>query len=175
MNEQITLLHDIIKAHRQYRDDSLLWKSIQIVDDCAEVTAKERANKHCNSVSFYALLRAIGAIRMPYTDWYQHLLDHDLIDDRGWLMDKGDILKSLKLDKVVIDKSGQVKYPGFYQIKIENPHGTHFMAGYAKDDLLLKIDDSNGKNSRGFDVTIEAGLRSDDRLIWARRLYAKTV
>ena len=172
MNEQIALLHDIIKAHRQYREDSLLWKSIQIVDDCEKETAIERANKHCNSLSFYALLRAIGAIRMPYADWYQHLLDHDLIDDRGWLMDKGDILKSLKLDKVVIDKSGQVKFPGFYQIKIENPHGTHFIAGYAQDDLILKMDDSN---NRGFDVTIEAGLRPDDRLIWARRLYAKTV
>lgn len=175
MNEQITLLHDIIKAHRQYRDDSLLWKSIQIVDDCEKETAVERANKHCNSLSLYAILRVMRLINMPYVDWYQHLLDHDLIDENGWLGEKADIFKSMKLDKVVIDKSGQVKYPGFYQVKIENPHGTHFMAGYAQNDLILKIDDSNGRNSRGFDVTIEAGLRPDDRLIWARRLYAKTV
>ena len=172
-NDIIKRIDDFTSTHKQKVKGSKVYAEIQSVLKCSLADAKSAAAKLCNVLSTYALLYGAGLITMTFAEWFKYLLDNDDITkkDIGWIKTaKRDIFKRLGLDVELIESKSIKDLPeGIYQIKIENSHGTHFIAGYVIDDVLYLADTS----WRGTHVKAEDALK-DDTLVWVNQFNYKT-
>ena len=164
-SEAIKRIDDFTSTHKQKVKGSKVYAEIQSVLKCSLPEAKAAAAKACNILSTYALLHGAGLITMTFGAWFKYLLDNEDItrDNIGWIKTrKNDIFARLDLDiKLIESKSIDDLPDGLYQIKIENEHGTHFMAGYVIDGVLYVSDTS----WRGTHVKATTALKTDT-LIW---------
>lgn len=172
-NDIIKRIDDFTSTHKQKVRGSKVYAEIQSVLKCSLPEAKAAAAKACNILSTYALLYGAGLITMTFAEWFKYLLDNEDIsrDNIGWIKSrKRDIFTRLGLDVELIESKTTEDLPdGLYQIKIENSHGTHFIAGYVIDDVLYLADTS----WRGTHVKAEDALK-DDTLVWVNQFNYKT-
>jgi hypothetical protein len=163
-------LTDFISRNNQYNTHSDLWPAIKTALNCTDREAIGYAKTHCNLISFYALLYCQGLIKLSYSNYFRVLLDTDAVKANGYIkVYKEDILKifGIRADIIDIPISTNDKYPeGYYQIKITNPHGTHFIAAYSHGDWLYIAD----TNDRGVGVSIVTGLKNNDKLSWIKQV-----
>ena len=164
-NDIIKRIDDFTSTHKQKVKGSKVYAEIQSVLKCSLPEAKAAAAKACNILSTYALLYGAGLITMTFSEWFKYLLDNEDItrDNIGWIKSrKRDIFARLGLDVELIESKTIDDLPdGLYQIKIENEHGTHFMAGYVIDGVLYVSDTS----WRGTHVKAATALKTDT-LVW---------
>ena len=165
MNEAIKRIDDFTSTHKQKVKGSKVYAEIQSVLKCSLLEAKKIARVSCNILSTYALLYGAGLITMTFAEWFKYLLDNEDIsrDNIGWIKSrKRDIFARLDIDVELIESKTINDLPdGLYQIKIENKHGTHFMAGYVIDGVMYISDTS----WRGTHVKAETTLKTDT-LVW---------
>lgn len=167
MNEQVKKLTDFINKNNQFEEDSDLWKSIYKTLYCTKKQAKEYATTHCNLVSFYAILYCQNLVTISYSDFFRKLLNNKSVDNYGYFnLDKEVVLKLLNIKCNIISTPFGVNYhAGFYQLKITNYHGDHFIACYS-ENYNLYICDTGG---RGIGVSLETGLKSGDKKQWVKQ------
>ena len=159
---------EYVKANNQFKNDSDLWKVIMNVLKCSDVQAKKYATTHCNSFSFHAVLFAEEYISITYQDFFSWGYTNGAINEFGFLRwEKDDILKVLCSDvKIKAYVPTNFLPNGWYQLKIENNHGTHFMLAYMKAEHGLLIFDTG---RRGVCVKAKYHLFEDDEIIWAKK------
>ena len=173
MEDIIKRIDDFTSTHKQKVKGSKVYAEIQSVLKCSLPEAKAAAAKACNILSTYALLYGTGLITMTFAEWFKYLLDNEDItrDNIGWIKSrKRDIFARLDIDVELIESKTIEDLPnGLYQIKIENKHGTHFMAGYVIDGELYVSDTS----WRGTHVKAATALKTDT-LVWVNQFNYKT-
>jgi len=168
INEKVKKMNEFIESHKQFSVDSLLYDDIIKTLGCDYVKAKFFASLMCNVISFYAILYSMGYLSLSFSDFIKDLIKNGDVTKQEpyWLLtEKETILKRLNIPiKLDVYKLEQKKPEGFYQIKISNYKGTHFMAGYVENENL-KISDTS---FRGIGIGIEKGLAKDDKIIFIK-------
>lgn len=170
INEKVKKMNDFIESHKQFAADSLLYNDIMEALGCNHAEAKFFAGLMCNVVSFYAILYSMGYLSLSFSDFLKDLIAHnDVTKQRPYWINsiKENIINRLKIPiQLEIYKIEQEKPIGFYQIKISNYKGTHFMAGYVENENEeLKISDTS---FRGIGIGIEKGLAKDNKILFIK-------
>ena len=160
-NKSIEKFNNIIKNNNQYKDDSGLWKSIQLVFDCTEKKAKSRAKEYCNVISLFAVCRASDNIEVSLELFISYGISSKKIREDGFIKaSKKDLLKYYGMDISMeyfenysfVEDASVLDDSYFYQMKIKSRSGGwHFIGCYVKDNELYLSDSSN----RGIGVLVK--------------------
>jgi len=166
LKESIARINKFISEHPQ-KGHSKLYPIIQSVLECDLVNAKLVASKHCNILSLYALLYGMQFITMSYQEFFKFLLDNDFAKrDNGWISGtKENIFRELGISVKITELDYDEQLPdGFYQIKVSNEYGTHFMVAYKVDGKFYLSDTS----FRGVGVLVSKATKND-KVEWVKR------
>jgi len=178
----IDRMRDIAENFNQVSDDSLLWRTIQIVLECKESYAKKMARSHCNSLSFYGCLFAQGFINISYQEFFEKGYEQKVwtkkgkipnIQDNGFINDKNLLCKELGVDydyteHMIKDfnELANCKEGKAYQIRISTGIlSKHFLMAAVKNKVLniydtwdkkyIDVDAYKKVNKKNFEVLME--------------------
>ena len=153
-----------IQDNNQFLTESDLWRSIQFVLKCSDLQAQSYATTHCNLLSFYAVMYCQFLLNITYAEFFKNLLSKGLVANSGFIIaDKSAIINLYKILVEMISTPIGVNYDdGFYQLKINNAHGSHFIGCYAQNNNIYICD----SNTRGVGVLLESGLLDNDKPEW---------
>jgi hypothetical protein len=145
MNDTCQKLSDALKDLDQFNPDSLLVKSIMNVRKCNVEYALQLASKHCNMISTYGILFALGYISMSYEEFYSYCLRTGICTENGYLnLTKTQIFKSLAISAQIVQLPSlpsDRKAGDLYQVPINNKH--HWTACGVDDDLSVHLYDTH--------------------------------
>ena len=166
------ILCDIIYNHNQHPErtgkESLALRTVMSVLGLSYSESLKLIATHCNSITFYAVLKACGYIAMSYAEFFRMGIKTGFLNKFGFFeWEKEDILKVL-VAGVLIEEYSDIKEAvceDVYQMRIENDNGSHFMGAYLLNGTWFLAD----PNNRGVGVTLESGLRSGDKIMWVKR------
>lgn len=163
-------MNNIIYTNNQFPLESgipsELPDSIKNAYGCTMKDAYKYAKTHCNALSFFAVLTAIGSLKMSYTAFLAWGLKSGAINMYGFIdREKEDILKDLNIPLQIITNVMPFTNSGdkVYQMKITNDNGTHFMVAYTSNGTWYLSD----SNNRGVGVTWDA-LKKGDKVEWLK-------
>lgn len=161
---------------RNQFERSMLADDIMSVVGCEEEKAFELGKTHCNLLSFWAQLFALGWVKMPYADFFKYCLDKKFLGkkdsppEKAFInVDKKVILRSLDITAGItkyLSAPKNRKVNDIYQISINGNH--HFICGIVGDDLNVYIFDTN---DRGLGVEIgRAFAKKHDKPDWFKEI-----
>lgn len=160
------ILNNIIYHYNQHpertKQPSELVDAVEKVMNCDREEALKLASKHCNSISTYAVLYALGKISNTYEDFFRWGIQSGAINKYGFIdWNETRFLKALctNTDVVKILPPFLNLKETVYKMKINNDYGTHFMGAYYTNGNLFISD----PNSRGVGVTV-ASLKDGDKI-----------
>lgn len=171
MNKKFLILEDQLKIRNQFKRSQLTDEIIHVVG-CDVKTALALQKKHCNLLSFWALLYADNKTTMLYDEFFFYCFTHKLPGGKPYAtpggyvnIDKDSLMKSLglntleyKLKSIPADRQ-----PGdLYRLSLNG--NKHFIACCVADDLTVCIFDTN---DRGCPEEIGRGLaKKHDKPDW---------
>lgn len=163
------VLGNELGARNQFKK-SMLTDDIMSVIGCDEEKAFELGKTHCNLLSFWAQLFALGWVKMSYADFFKYCLEKKFCKQNGYIsIDKTDILRSMDITANIVKYSSAPKnrkVNDIYQISINGNH--HFICGIVGDDLNVYIFDTN---DRGLGVEIgRAFAKKHDKPDWFKEI-----
>lgn len=174
---KIDNFNKIIEQNNQYKDNSVLWQSIQEVWKVSKRKAKKLAKSYCNEASFYALLFADEIIELYHYEFMRYWKEQGFLDRDGFLRNKDLIMEHYgerfsddyyeKNWSYILDPDEmQIDDGYFYQMKIHSrAGGYHFMGCYIKNGEVYLSDTSN----RGIGV-LAKNVIDKDQFMWLVRI-----
>jgi len=156
-SDKIKQAIEIIRDYNQFQRGRL-WDDIQFVLKCSEAVAKDKADSHCNMVSFWSGMYLAGHTSMSYREFFSKMLTTIIKDpkngnnygcrDDGYLnVSKECIAKQLfgyNFKPVFFEDFEDVVNPtvrldpdSWYQMKIKN--SDHYMLSCLDDNGIMLI------------------------------------
>lgn len=162
MNYAFMTMKAMLVDYNQF-EPSNLQPAIKSVLKCSDKKADEIARSHCNLLSLWACIMAIGAYNKTYADYFRECLDKGITEENGWLnFKKPQIMKTLDIDVRITDYDSiphDLKAGEIFQVAINNY--SHFMGSASADDGNMYLFDTN---NRDYGAEILTALKVTDRI-----------